>query len=316
MNHAFGNAPTGIMHPPEVRLPTGDLFARRARRLETLAERHPPLGEFLAFMARLAAAQQAALERGTPRWQPAPGAFDLALAHGMPPLNAQALLDDIDLPGELEALLAALELHVGDAQRPLIVALRQITPDALRQLAAQVLAGEPGEPDMRGLMPLVAAALQVAWQRLLPTLPQAPERPRGELRALCPCCGSPPVASLVESDPQSSGVRYLQCGLCTTQWYFERSLCTLCEQSGKLAYLRLAPDAEDGGDAGDDSTADVAQAEACGDCGSYLKLFSRALDAEAEPLADDLASLALDLLLGEEARYRRSGFNPLLIVEG
>ncbi|WP_445158773.1 formate dehydrogenase accessory protein FdhE [Halomonas sp. E14] len=312
MNHAYGSAPTGIMNPAEVRLPTGDHFARRARRLETLAERHPPLGEFLAFMARLAAAQQVALERGMPSWQPAPGAFDLALAHGMPPLNAQALLDDIDLPGELEALLAALELHVGEAQRPLIAALHRLPPQALRRLAGQVVAGEAGEPDMRGLMPLVAAALQVAWLRLVPTLPHAPKRPQGELRALCPCCGSPPVASLVESDPQSSGVRYLQCGLCATQWYFERSLCTLCEQSGKLDYLSLAPEA-DAAAVGDPG---VAQAEACGDCGGYLKLFSRALDADAEPLADDLASLALDLLLGEEERYRRSGYNPLLIVEG
>ena len=311
MNHAYGNAPTGIMYPPEVRLPGEDHFARRARRLQQLAERHEPLGEFLGFMALLAHAQQAALERASPSWQPEPAAFDLALEHGMPPLNVQALQGDIDIQGELEALLDALELHVGEAQRPLLAALRTRSEQSLRQLAGQVLAGESGEAPTRGLMPLVAAALQVAWLRLAHRLPQAPARPSAEVRTLCPCCGSPPVASLIETEASCSGVRYLQCGLCATQWYLERSICSVCEQSGKLDYLSLAPHADE-----EDDNATVAQAEACGDCGSYLKIFPRALDADVEPLADDLASLALDLLLGEEGRYRRSGFNPLLIAEG
>jgi FdhE protein len=312
MTHAYGNAPMGIMQPPEVRLPGDDHFARRARRLQALAERNAPLGEFLGFMAQLATAQQVALERAT-GWQPEPAAFHLALEHGMPPLNAQALQGDVDIQGELTALLGALELHVGAAQRPLIAALRELPDATLKQLVAQLLAGEAGDEQHRGLMPLVAAALQVAWQRLVQALPQAPARPSGETRTLCPCCGSPPVASVIESEASCSGVRYLQCGLCATQWYFERSLCSVCEQSGKLGYLSLAPQASEGED---EATAEAAQAEACGDCGSYLKIFSRALDAEAEPLADDLGSLALDLLLGEEERYRRSGFNPLLIAEG
>ncbi|WP_338071976.1 formate dehydrogenase accessory protein FdhE [Billgrantia bachuensis] len=309
MTHAFGNAPTGVMHPPEVRLPDDDHFARRARRLEELAERVAPLGDFLHFMAQLAQAQQVALERTTPSWQPGPETFSLALEHGMPPLNVQALRGDIGIRAELDALLDALELHVGQAQRPLLDGLRKLSAEEIGRLADDVLAGEAGDERTRGLMPLVAAALQVAWLRLARSLPQAPARPVGEVRTLCPSCGSPPLASVIESDPQYNGVRYLQCGLCATQWYLERSLCSVCEQSGKLDYLSLAQES--------DATAPLpAQAEACGDCGSYLKIFPRALDVDAEPLADDLASLALDLLLGEEGRYRRSGFNPLLIVEG
>jgi FdhE protein len=312
VTHAFGNAPTGVMHPPEVRLPDAEHFARRARRLRELAERSEPLGEFLDFMAQVAQAQQVALERATPSWQPEPEAFALALEHGMPPLNVQALQGDIDLASELEALLAALELHVGQAQRPLLDTLRAQPHDDVARMAREVLAGEAGAAQTRGLMPLVAAALQVAWLRLVQALPEAPARPGGKMRALCPCCGSPPVASVIETDPASNGVRYLQCGLCATQWYLERSICSVCEQSGKLDYLSLAPEAGED----DEDAASVAQAEACGDCGSYLKIFPRALDADAEPLADDLASLTLDLLLDEEGRYRRSGFNPLLIVEG
>ncbi|MGQ4877805.1 formate dehydrogenase accessory protein FdhE [Billgrantia sp. LNSP4103-1] len=311
MTHAFGNAPTGIMHPHEVRLPDTDHFARRARRLEALAERSEPLGDFLRFMAQVAQAQQVALEHTTPGWQPEPEAFSLALEHGMPPLNVQALQGDIDLDSELEGLLAALELRVGQAQRPLLDSLRTQPRDAVARMARDVLAGQAGDVPTRGLMPLVAAALQVAWLRLAHSLPQVPARPSGEVRTLCPSCGSPPVASVIETEPRSQGVRYLQCGLCATQWYLERSICSVCEQSGKLDYLSLAPEAGEREDEG----AAAAQAEACGDCDSYLKIFPRALDASAEPLADDLASLTLDLLLGEEGRYRRSGFNPLLIVE-
>ncbi|QOR41029.1 formate dehydrogenase accessory protein FdhE [Billgrantia diversa] len=297
------------MHPPEVRLPDADHFARRARRLEALAERVAPLGDFLRFMAQLAHAQQVALERTPPSWQPGPEAFALALEHGMPPLNVQALRDDIGVGAELDGLLDALELHVSEAQRTLLDTLRQLSREQVDRLADDVLAGEAGEAHLRGLMPLVAAALQVAWLRLARTLPQAPARPSDEVRTLCPGCGSPPLASVIESDPRYNGVRYLQCGLCATQWYLERSICSVCEQSGKLDYLSLAQES-------DGAVPLPAQAEACGDCSSYLKIFPRELDVDAEPLADDLASLALDLLLGEEERYRRSGFNPLLIVEG
>lgn len=310
MSHAYGNAPTGIMQPLEVRLPSEDHFSRRARRLHEHAQHNVPLSEFLTFMAQLASAQQAAFERATPSWQPAAESFDLALEHGMPPLNVQALLPNLDLADELGILLDGLELQVSEAQRPLIDALRELAPERLRQLAEQVIIGEAGDKLDRGLMPLVAAALQVAWLRLVQTLPRTPQRPSGEVRTLCPCCGSPPVASLVETDPSSSGVRYLQCGLCSTQWYLERSLCSACEHSGKLDYLSLTPES----DTEDDTNVASAQAEACGDCSSYLKMFPRALDPEVEPLADDLASLPLDLLLGEEGCYQRSGFNPLLVV--
>lgn len=310
MTHAFGNAPTGVMQPPEVRLPDADHFARRARRLRELADRVTPLGDFLRFMAQLAQAQQAAFERATPAWQPEPEAFSLALEHGMPPLNVQALRSSIDLEAELDAVLGALELHIGEAQRPLLDALRRLSATEVDRLADEVLAGDAGEPTRRGLMPLVAAALQVAWLRLTHTLPRPPSRPADEVRTLCPCCGSPPLASVIESEPQYHGVRYLQCGLCATQWYLERSLCSVCERSGKLDYLSLMPET---GEAGGGNAA--AQAEACGDCGSYLKIFPRELEPAAEPLADDLASLALDLLLSEKGRYRRSSFNPLLIVD-
>jgi FdhE protein len=55
----------------------------------------------------------------------------------------------------------------------------------------------------------------------------------------------------------------------------------------------------------------VARAETCDDCHTYRKVFNQEHDYNVEPLADDLASLMLDLLVGE-AGYQRASGNPLL----
>lgn len=308
VKHTYGNSPSGVMAPPDVVLPPPDHFTIRAERLQELSQRVKPIGKYLAFMAHLARAQQVALEHADAAWVPSDAAFVLALEHGMPPLNVRVLRHDIDLHAELAVMLDALEPHAGEGQRRLLARLKELPRADIDLLADDLLAASPGSPERRGMMPLVAAAMQVAWLRLTQSLPNAPDRPSAEARALCPCCGSLPVASVIEATPERSGVRYLQCGLCATQWYLERSICSVCEQSGKLGYLSLESET------GEPTL--PAQAETCGDCGTYLKIISHAVDPEGEPLADDLASLALDLLLAEEEQYQRSGFNPLLVVSG
>jgi FdhE protein len=53
------------------------------------------------------------------------------------------------------------------------------------------------------------------------------------------------------------------------------------------------------------------RAECCDTCRTYRKILYQEEDADVEPVADDLASLALDLLLSEEG-YHRATANPLL----
>ncbi|MFB8830121.1 formate dehydrogenase accessory protein FdhE [Azotobacter sp. CWF10] len=89
-------------------------------------------------------------------------------------------------------------------------------------------------------------------------------------------------------------------------WHLERVKCSVCGRGGKLLYLGLEDER--------DKPFLPAQTEACGDCGHYLKLVPREFNARAEPLADDLASLALDVALAEQGNYQRSGYNPLLIA--
>lgn len=306
MNHSYGSAPSGIMEAPNVVLPDAKVFSKRATRLRELVQQVPPLDEFLAFMARVVQAQHQVLDEREPAWKPASDAFDQALQHGMPPLGFHALRRDIRWEEDLWAMLDAIELHVGERQRPLLQTLREMDHVQLDALAGKVFEANPGDETTRPLLPLVAAALQVSWLRLAMALPRAPGKPTGEARALCPCCGSHPVASVIHNERHRAGVRYLHCSLCATEWHLERIKCSVCDSPGKLIYLTL-----------DDDKGKPflpVQAEACGDCHSYLKIMQREIHGRADPVADDLASLALDLLLAEQGEYGRSGYNPLLIA--
>ena len=306
MNHTYGNAPTGIMDPPKVTLPAADLFQRRATRLRELMVQVPALDEFLEFMARVVQGQHRVLTEEEPGWRPAASAFDEALKHGLPPLGYQALLRDVHWQGDLSALLEAIEFHVGQRQRPLLASLRSKTPEELDALAVNVLEARAGSHDERPLMPLVAAALQVTWVRLARALPRAPDKPGVQAEALCPTCGCPPVASVIHGEQYRSGVRYLHCSLCATEWHLERVKCSVCGEGGQLTYLGL-----------DDDKGKPflpIQAEACGHCDHYLKIALREQHGRADPVADNLASLALDVLLAEEGRYAPSGYNLFLIA--
>jgi len=294
------------MEAPHVVLPDAKVFSKRATRLRELVMQVPALDEFLAFMARVVQAQHQVLSEQEPAWRPAADAFDQALKHGMPPLGFQALRRDVRWQQDLVAILDAVELHVGERQRPLLAALREMPADALDALADDVFEMRQGTEATRALLPLVGAALQVAWARLAIGLPTPPARPVGEAKALCPCCGAVPVASVVHNERHRSGVRYLHCSLCATEWHLERVKCSVCDTGGKLLYMTL-----------DDEQAKPflpVQAEACTECHSYLKVMQRELHGRADPIADDLASLALDMLLAEQDEYARSGYNPLLIA--
>jgi FdhE protein len=57
------------------------------------------------------------------------------------------------------------------------------------------------------------------------------------------------------------------------------------------------------------------RAETCEECHGYRKILYQEKDPAVEPVADDLASVNLDLLLGQSGYHRASG-NPLLWQPG
>ncbi|WP_239023905.1 formate dehydrogenase accessory protein FdhE [Salinicola corii] len=300
--HAFGQSPPSPGAPPMVGLPGRKLFAERGQRLRQLAERVPAMAPYLQFMAMIVEAQHRVVQQSRPVLT---SGAELAMRHGIPPLSVDGLWRDMSWPDDLEALLSELDGRVLAPQRTWFEALRQL-PDADRaELARAVLEGQPLPLEQRAMAPLVGAALQVAWTRQARVLPATPPRPADVASGLCPCCGSLAVGSLIQIGMARSRVRYLQCGLCASEWYAERAKCAQCGDSQTLDYCSLE-------DEQGERVLPI-QAETCDHCHSYLKRVNREWEADADPLADDLASLALDMMIADRELERRA-FNPLLVL--
>lgn len=260
--------------PVPVRLPAAALFQNRARRLRELAPGHG-LAEWLNFVALLADAQAVVVAT--------------AAAAAGPARQWQA---------DLRALSARLADTLPEAMVPVLTALGQSDAAALDALAARLQAGEPTADDLAPA-PFVVAALQVAWTRHSSSLPaEAVQAPA--TAASCPVCGSAPVAGVIQVGAES-GLRYLHCGQCHTAWHHVRASCVACGEAKDLSYSSLEGHAEG------------ARAETCDACRSYLKLFLGDKRPGLDPVADDLATLALDILVGE-AGYQRLGINPFLLM--
>ncbi|HEX9101293.1 MAG TPA: formate dehydrogenase accessory protein FdhE, partial [Polyangia bacterium] len=161
---------------------------------------------------------------------------------------------------------------------------------------AAILGGSapPGDPAAL----FVAAALQV-WYGARSARLAVAEVAR-TTRGGCPVCGFSAVAGVVDGDDK---LRYLSCGLCAAEWHVTRLHCTSCGGTAGLSYFALDGDA--------DGNARGVKAEACAACRAYLKLFYREQLPDAEPLADDAATLVLDLLLGAD-EWARVGVNLLV----
>jgi FdhE protein len=289
---------------PRVRLADrASVFTRRAKRLRQLADGHA-IGDYLRLMAALADAQQSALEDFiTPL--PSAAQIEQARAHKMPPTPATSWPRD----GQWLAVLHRLaESTTAQAGMPAELAalgarLRAASQDQLEAQADAVFA-LPGAVLDVATAPFVMAALQVHWVALTAAFT------RNQVAALdvpgvCPLCGSLPVASIVRAQSPYLGYRYLHCALCATEWHMVRVQCSQCGAVGKdIGYHTL-----NRGESADDAAA--VRAESCDACRSYRKILYQEKDVDVEPVADDLASIALDLLLGEHGYHRASG-NPLL----
>jgi FdhE protein len=107
------------------------------------------------------------------------------------------------------------------------------------------------------------------------------------------------VASVVRLGVEINNLRYLHCSLCNTEWNVPRAVCTSCGTDKDVALHEL------------EGVNSPVRAETCEACKSYLKIVYQEKDPHVDPVADDLATLALDLLV-DEAGYQRAGPNLLL----
>jgi FdhE protein len=290
-----------------------EVFAERSLRLRQRAAAHP-MRDYLLLMADLAQAQHETLQSHPPVPLPDAPALREAAAAGEPALPAMHWPRDPAWRLDLQHLVDALRQRVPAGKvADALTALRLADVDLLERQADRLLQQVSFGLDL-AFAPFIAAALQVYWTQLVLATQalHGAERlaPFGRIAdaTLCPCCGSLPVASVVRIDPGAGGLRYLQCALCSSQWHMVRVKCAHCEGSKGVAYQSLEPAA---GPAAAARQAAV-EAETCDECGSYLKIVRKERDPDVEAVADDLATLTLDLLVAE-AGYQRHGSNLLLL---
>ncbi|HRD97464.1 MAG TPA: formate dehydrogenase accessory protein FdhE [Rubrivivax sp.] len=297
------------------------VFAERAMRLRQLAPGHA-MADFLVFMAEVAQAQQNRLTQGLRVPLPDAAALDLAAQRGLPPLSATDWPRDPAWHALLRNLVADVRPHAPAALAESLGRLEQADPATLERQADALLHGVMAGVDL-ATAPVVAAALQVLWTHLLLEV-QRGHRGLGQAlgrlddETICPGCGSRPTASMVRSEAGAPGQRYLHCSLCNLQWHMVRIKCSHCTGITGLAYHALdsldgaddGPDAKDG--AASRAAKAVVQAETCDECHHYLKIMHTDRDPFVDPVADDLASLTLDLLVSE-AGMARHGVNLMLL---
>src|ERR1700733_15396336 len=288
------------------------LYLRRAERLGALSDGHA-IGDYLQLIASLCEAQH----RASGLWSslPEPPGADTgqlpprmarARAHGLPVLQASAWPRDARWRVVLEELCESLRTRIPTAARPVCERLMGEDPARLEAEADRLLGVSPGTIDFQAA-PFLMAALQVYWLGLPRALETAPA-PLTSLQTgpadpamagVCPVCGTLPVASVVRADAQHQGYRYLHCALCATEWHLVRIKCTHCLLSEGIHYHYV------------EGSTEAVRAESCDSCRTYRKILYHEKDPAAEPVADDLASLSLDLLMSAE-RYQRACGNPFL----
>jgi FdhE protein len=287
---------------PRLRLPDRTrLFAGRAQRLRQLGASGAPgqaIGDYLRLMAAVAETQQVALRTFDP---PLPTATQLARSrtHGMPLIHASGwsrAREWRDLVAQMCGSVAAAP-DVPPSARQACERLRALPPQQLEAQADALLAARADAIEVAAA-PFLMAALQVYWVALASRL-TSDSVAELEVPGLCPMCGTLPVASVVRTDERSQGYRYLHCALCATEWHLVRITCSQCQGTANIAYHSI-----EGG-------SEAVRAESCDECHTYRKILYQEKDANVEPVADDLASLALDLLMSEAGYHRGSG-NPLL----
>ncbi len=214
----------------------------------------------------------------------------------MPPISAASWPRDPVWRQGAAAIARELAPHAPPPAREVLESIQAMDGAALEALADRVLGADLDGPDA-AYLPFVAAALQVHWTALAAGLDRTKIAP-ADAPGVCPACGFPPVAGVVRTDGEVARLRYLHCGLCNTEWHLVRVTCAACRESSRIAYYHAE---------GSDGSI---RAETCEACRSYLKIVYRENSPEADPVADDLATLALDLAV-EEAGYAQIGLNLL-----
>ena len=284
---------------PRILLPqVSSLFAERAARVRQLADGNP-IADYLQFVAQIMDAQHKAVnavEVGAPDAE----LMARAQEHSMPLLPAVDTIDPV-WQTVLDNMLDTLQGSEGlpEPLQPLLKELRALPTEVRADIAKKLLQKEVAARHI-GMAPFIMAALQVTFAKRSAGL-SARDVPYTDPASICPVCASESVASVIRIGGKMAGHRYAHCGTCACEWHMVRVKCTHCESTKGIHYQGL------------EGAGEEVLAETCEECGSYRKIVNQEKNPMVEPLADDLASLMLDLLMSE-TEFQRASANPLLFV--
>lgn len=251
----------------------GTKWAARIARAQALAARHPHAASILHFYAQLAGYQQTLAERWVPgTWDPTlvldvlPATVEWLARNGPPGVDrAVQTLRDTTIDEwrlTLDRYLVEDQFDADDGPRAFVI-------EAMLQPLAEACAGVWSD-HTRGAAP--------------------GQTPRRDNR--CPFCQRRPATGVLRDAGQGTR-RALVCGLCFTEWAFERIGCPSCgEQRFDALPVYTAEQVA------------AARVDGCDSCGVYLKTIDASKDGTIVPEVDDLATLTLDLWAREHG-YRR-----------
>ena len=286
----------GIAKVPLARLPDpARLFQKRAERFAFLAQHSANLAPYLRFLATLCDAQARLVTTLHPAMPPAPAHLQAARANCMPPLDRAAMRAELAaaialLPGMLEGV------EMPEPARLALAALVSADPTDTDWVIGNVLndtiPDESVAPHLFAALALQAvAARQAALLHVEQLVVIAP--------GTCPACGGRHASSLVTENIGAEGARYCACATCQTLWNEVRVKCTCCGSTKGITYRSVETDEA------------TVKAECCRECGRWVKILYQNKNASLEPIADDVASLGLDLMM-RDSEWQRGGYNPFL----
>jgi len=282
---------------PAFRPVHADVFAERAQRLHALAAGHA-FEHYLRFAAALARAQDDALHSLPILALPDEGTLSRCREHGLPALSVDGHRRTPVWRDALAQIATRLDADgVSAPVAKVIQRIRSRPASELEDAGAALLEGAYTELDAAEA-PIIGAALQVYWAKMALQLGQSATAHPAQI-GLCPVCGSHPVVSVIRIGGAQQGLRYLVCSLCASEWHMVRVKCSACGSTKGISYFNIA-------------LSEAIKAECCDQCKTYLKIFYLEKDTSLVPAADDIASLALDLLVDEEG-YNRIGPNLLFL---
>jgi FdhE protein len=272
----------------------------RARRLAT---EHADAADLLTFYASLAEYQKRMGSDPifTKIVSSAPGqpqTYDLG-KNGVRP----RLRDRLDPNSILSAIPELLAWLRQNAPTTLAMAIGQlqVAHDRLRwkEVLDTVLEGNENET-VAGLEAFVVEVVVQPFAEQLAMCEPLQGKRFGRAESRCLRCGGAPVLGVLREEGHGAK-RTLLCGLCLTEQDFLRVVCPACDEqrfdalpiytADRFGYVRL---------------------DACDSCWTYLKTIDLTKDATAVPVADDLASVCLDLWARDRG-YRRLRPNLLRI---